>query len=433
MLNNYEPIKVYKGNIVYSPSINRLTTLENGYIVVNKEEVIGTYQDLPAEYQNCELRDFGDRLILPGFVDLHFHAPQFANRGLGLDKELLPWLEEYTFPEESKFKDLSYAKKIYPQVVHALWKNGTTRSVIFASVHKDSTKLLLDLFIDSGLGAFVGKVNMDQNCPDFIVEDSNQSLSETLEIIQEYSKKSTLVQPILTPRFVPTCSIPLMEKLGAFAMDHNIHIQSHISENQGEVDWVKELHPESLDYASIYHQYGLFGHQPTIMAHCVFNTDQEIDLMAKSGVYAAHCPHANYNLASGIMPVRSFLEKGVSVGLGSDVGAGHQVSIPKVMTAAVQASKIKWLESGKTLEPLKLSEVFYLGTKGGGKFFGKVGSFEPAYAFDALVIDDQDLGTIDISLTERLERYLYIGDDRHILKRFVAGKEVFEPKKLPGI
>lgn len=430
-MNDHKNCKVYKGNIVYSPSIEQLTTMENGYLIVNKDAVVGTYQQLPEEYQSCEVEDFGHRLVLPGFVDLHFHAPQFANRGLGLDKELLPWLEEYTFPEESKFKDLSYAKEIYPQVVHALWKNGTTRSVIFASVHKESTKYLLDLFMESGLGAFVGKVNMDRNCPDFIVEDSEASLSETLEIIQEYANKSKLVHPILTPRFVPTCSTPLMEKLGSFAMDHKVFIQSHISENQGEVDWVKELHPESVDYASIYHQYGLFGHQPTIMAHCVFNTEKEIELMAKSGVYAAHCPNANYNLASGIMPVRSFLDKGVSVGLGTDVGAGHQVSIPKVMTAAVQASKIKWLESGKTLEPLKLSEVFYLGTKGGGKFFGKVGSFEPEYAFDALIIDDQELGTLDLSLRERLERYLYIGDDRQIEKRFVAGNEVFEPKKTP--
>lgn len=431
-MNDPKQIKIYKGNIIYSPSIDQLLTLENSYLIVENDKVVGTYRQLPEEYQNFAVRDVGHRMILPGFVDLHFHAPQFANRGLGLDKELLPWLEDYTFPEESKFKDLNYAKEIYPQVVHALWKNGTTRSVIFGSVHKDSTKLLLDLFIDSGLGAFVGKVNMDRNCPDFIVEDSTASLSETLEIIEEYHNKSELVRPILTPRFVPTCSTPLMEKLGSFAKDHKIYVQSHISENQGEVDWVKELHPESVNYASIYHQYGLFGHQPTIMAHCVYNTDEEIELMAQSGVYAAHCPHANYNLASGIMPVRQFLNKGVSVGLGSDVGAGHAVSIAKVMTAAVQASKIKWLESGKTLDPLKLSEVFYLGTKGGGKFFGKVGSFEPEYAFDALIIDDQELGTLDLSLTERLERYLYIGDDRHIEKRFVAGKEVFEPlKKLP--
>jgi len=431
MINEHNLTQVYKGNIVYTPSLEELTTIENGYVVVENHRVIGTFEQLPEEYRNCEVQDFGHRLILPGFVDLHFHAPQFANRGLGLDKELLPWLEEYTFPEESKFKDLSYAKEIYPQVVHALWKNGTTRSVIFASVHKDSTKYLLDLFIDSGLGAFVGKVNMDRNCPDFILEDSEESLSETLEIIEEYSNKSPLVQPILTPRFVPTCTTPLMEKLGSFARDHKVFIQSHISENQGEVDWVKELYPESLDYASIYHQYGLFGHQPTIMAHCVFNTDTEIELMAKSGVYAAHCPNANYNLASGIMPVRSFLNKGVAVGLGTDVGAGHQVSIPKIMTAAVQASKMKWLESKKTLEPLKLSEVFFMGTKGGGKFFGKVGSFEPEYAFDALIIDDRELGTLDLTLTERLERYLYIGDDRHIEKRFVAGTEVLEPKKTP--
>lgn len=419
--------KIYKGNIVFAPAIDKLEIIENGYIIVDGKTVKSVVPSLPEEYKAQDVIDYGNKLIIPGFVDLHFHAPQFSNRGLGLDKELLPWLEDYTFPEEAKFADIEYAKKVYTRVVKEIWKQGTTRIVIFSSIHKEATKLLIQLFTDAGLGAFIGKVNMDRNAPDFLRECTEKSLEETEEILKEFASKSDLVKPIITPRFVPTCTPESMTKLGELAKKYNVQIQSHISENTGEVEWVKELHPEFKDYASVYDNFGLFGHTPTVMAHCVHNTDEEINLMAENGVYAAHCPNANYNLSSGIMPVRKFIEKGVKVGLGTDVGAGHQVSIASVMATAVQASKIKWLDSNKELAPLTTEEVFFLGTKGGGSFFGKVGSFEEGYEFDALVIDDSSLGDTDLTITERLQRFIYIGDDRNIQERYVAGNKIEEP------
>jgi len=420
-------VNIYKGNILFTKTPEEFVILENSYIIVEGKKIKHVVTSIPEEYKDIKVTDFGNKLIIPGFVDLHFHAPQFTNRGLGLDKELLPWLEHYTFPEEAKFKDLDYAKKVYSRVVKEVWKHGTTRIVLFSSVHKESTGLLFDLFDKAGLGAFVGKVNMDRNCADFLVEDTQNSLNDTEVYLKEYAGKSDLVKPIVTPRFVPTCTAELMEGLGKLAKKYNVPIQSHLSENLGEVEWVKELHPEHRDYASVYDFFGLLGHTPTIMAHCVHNTDEEIEMMSRNGVYAAHSPHSNLNLSSGIMPVRKFLEKGVRVGLATDVSGGHQVSMTSVMVVAAQLSKMKWLEN-KNYAPLTTSEVFYMATKGGGEFFGKVGSFEEEFDFDALVIDDSSLGDIDITFEERIQRFIYIGDDRNIVERYVAGKKVDEPK-----
>ncbi|HAE92024.1 MAG TPA: guanine deaminase, partial [Tissierella sp.] len=303
---------VLKGNVAFTPTKEKFETHENSYIIVENGKIVDICKDLENSYKDYPLKDFSDKIIIPGFVDLHLHAPQYPNRGLGLDKELIPWLETYTFPEEGKYNDLDYSKKIYSRLINELWRVGTTRAVVFSSIHKESTKLLLDMFIESGLGAYIGKVNMDRNTAEYLMENTRTSIVDTEEILKEYMNKSSLVKPIITPRFAPTCSEELLENLGNLAVDYKIPVQSHLSENRSEVTWVKELFPESKNYASVYNYFNLFGQTKTIMAHCIYNTDEEIELMAQNGVYAAHCPYSNYNLSSGIMPVRKFLNKGVS-------------------------------------------------------------------------------------------------------------------------
>lgn len=417
----------YRGHILFTKQPDRFEIYENGVVIVEEGKVLEVLKTLPDRLEGIEVFNMGDRLIIPGFVDLHFHAPQFPNLGLGLDKELLPWLEDYTFPEEAKYSDMDYAHSVYTRVAREIWRQGTTRVVLFSSVHKESTQLLMSIFDRAGLGAYVGKVNMDRNCPDFLVEATEDSIEATRAWLEASKDQYKRVKPLITPRFVPTCTSELMRALGDLAKEYDVPVQTHISENQAEVEWVKELHPESQNYASVYEDHGLLGPR-TVLAHCVFNTEDEIAKMADLGVFAAHCPNANYNLASGIMPVRQFLNAGVKVGLGTDVGAGHKVSIASVMSTAIQASKIAWLNSGRALSPLTTAEAFYLGTKGGGAYFGKVGSFEPGYEFDALIIDDHRLGVTEgRTLEERLQRFLYIGDDRDIVTRFVSGDEILEP------
>lgn len=422
-------LKAYKGNIIFTETKDKFTTLEGGYVVVDGNRVKGTFDSLPSEYKDVEVIDYGDKLIIPGFVDTHIHAPQFSNRGLGLDAELLPWLETYTFPEEAKFADTDYAKKVYSRFVKELWKVGTTRAVVFSSIHKESTEVLMDLFLESGLGAFVGKVNMNRNSPDDLTEVTEDSLRDTEEILKKYSDRSCIVKPIVTPRFVPSCTGDIMGKLGELAKKYDVPVQSHLSENRGEIEWVKELHPESKNYASVYESFKLFGQQPTVMAHSVHNDDEEMKMMAKSGVFVAHSPDSNLNLSSGIAPIKKYLANGVNVGLATDVSGGHTISIQESMTTAAQVSKVRWVYVDDTHEALSTPEVFFIGTKGGGKLFGKVGSFEEGYEFDALVIDDSTIPDInERTLEERIERFIYIGDDRNIEERFVAGKKLAEPK-----
>ncbi len=413
---------ILKGNIVHTPTMDAFRVIPNGYLVAENGVITYCGTELPGTYQGEAIKDYGDKLIIPGFVDVHAHAPQFYNRGLGMDKELLPWLETYTFPEEAKFADLEYARVAYSRLVGELKREGTTRSILFASLHQEGTLLLMELLKEAGLSAFVGKVNMDRNAPDYLRETTEESIESTLQWLEKASSFGELVKPIITPRFVPSCTSELMTELGKMALQQQIPVQSHLSENRSEIEWVTSLHPECANYASVYEVHGLLGQTPTVMAHCIHLTDEEIESLAKTGTMVAHCPYSNNNLASGIAPIRKLLSRGVTVGLGSDISGGHELSMAKVITEAVQLSKLKWAEVDAEYEPLSLSECFYLGTAGGGQFFGKVGCFETGFALDALIIDDKVLQDPNPrSLVERLERWLYIGDDRQIVDRYVSG------------
>lgn len=418
-----------KGNIIFTKDFGKYEIFKDSYILIEDGKVKGIFDKLPEEYNQVEVNDYGDKLIIPGLVDIHLHGPQFPNIGLGLDKELMPWLETYTFPEERKYSDLEYAKKVYRKLVLELWKNGTMRSVIFASIHLEGTKLLMDVINEAGLGAYVGKVNMDRNCPDFICEDTDKSLEDTEKLLKDYGSRYERVKPIITPRFVPTCSTKLLKGLGELSRKYKVPVQSHLSENKGEIEFVKELHPEARNYASVYEAAGLLGEQPTIMAHCVLLEEEEIELLSKNKVFIAHSPNSNSNLASGIAPIRKLLKAGIPIGLASDISGGHSLSMCSVMIEAGQVSNMKWLESGKTEAPLTTPELFYLTTKGSGAFFGKVGSFEEGFEFDALVIDDSDLKVLkEISLEERLQKFIYTGSWENIIERYVSGELIKEPK-----
>jgi len=420
-------IKIIKGNIIFTPTPKNFTIIEQGFIVIQDGCVEGVYKSLPTMYSEIEVTDYGDKLIIPGMNDLHCHAPQFRNLGMAMDKELLPWLDNYTFPEESRFKDEEYARRVYSEFVREIWKQGTTRIAVYSTVHKSAALQLIELFENAGLGAYVGKVNMDRNCPDSIRETAEGSLADTRDLLEASAAKDSLVKPIITPRFVPSCSDRLLEGLGALALQYGVPVQSHLSENRGEIEWVKELHPDSSYYGEVYDKYGLFGQTPTLMAHCIYSNEQEMSLMRSRGVIAVHCPTSNMNVGSGMMPVRKFLDAGIRVALGSDISGGHTCSIFKTMVYAIQVSKLLWADSGKQTAFLSNSEAFYMATKGGGSFFGMVGSFEKGYDFDALIIDDSELNRFGYTLEQRLERFIYVGDDRHILHRYVQGKLIEEP------
>ncbi len=195
---------------------------------------------------------------------------------------------------------------------------------------------------------------------------------------------------------------------------------------------MKELCPESEFYGDAYDRFGLFGGDgcKTVMAHCVYSDEREQQLIQDRGVWIAHCPFSNENLASGIAPVRAFLDKGLRVGLGSDVSGGSSESIFRVMADAVQASKMYWRLVDQSKKSLTLEEVFYMATKGGGSFFGNVGSFEDGYELDALILDDSALRTpMELTVRQRLERICYLSDERQIAAKYVAGEPICLKKR----
>ena len=424
-------MRIYRANIIYTPTPQKLAIIPHGYVVVKSNGLIeGIYTELPENIDwRRQVMDFGDKLLIPAFNDLHVHAPQYRNMGLALDLELLPCLNTYTFPEETKYANPEYARRLYRRFVHELWMQGTMRSAVFGTIHPESTRILADLFIQAGMGAYVGLVGMNRNSPETL-QNTTEEVMDGLRMLKAHLDEHSpngLVQPIITPRFIPSCSDGMLRALGAYAAETGLPVQSHLSENRSEIDWVKELEPDSTCYGDAYNKYGLFGQTPTLMAHCCFTDGEELELMKRNGVYVVHCPMSNSNLSSGMAPIRKFLNEGIHVALGTDVSAGHHMSMLRVMQYAIQVSKLNYSQTHGEMPFLSLSEVFYLATKGGGSFFGKVGSFEPGYEFDALLIDDRYLNFDNYTLEQRLERYIYLGDDRDIKRRFCRGVELTEP------
>ena len=419
---------VLKGTVCFSEDSNTIFISENAFLVCENGLSSGVFSVLPEEYRGLPIHDVGNRLIIPGLVDLHLHAPQYCYRGTGMDLELLEWLNTITFPQEAKYADLDYAGKAYSIFVDDLKKSATTRASIFATLHVEATELLMDLLEKSGLKTMVGKVNMDRNGSPALQEQSaDASAADTMRWLQDIQGRYQNTRPILTPRFTPSCSDELMKQLSLIQKKYHLPVQSHLSENFSEIAWVKELCPQSRFYGDAYDMFGLFGGEgcPTIMAHCVHSSEEEITLMKKRGVYIAHCPQSNTDIASGIAPVRRYLDEGLHIGLGSDIAGGFSLSIFRAMADAIQVSKLRWRLLDDSLKPITLEEAFYMATLGGGSFFGKVGSFEKGYEFDAIVLDDENIRHPQpLTTRERLERLVYLSDERNITEKYVSGNRI---------
>lgn len=417
---------IIHGNFIHSKSRFELEEIKDCNLVVLNGKIEGFYKSIPDEFCNLEYIDYKDKIIIPGLSDLHIHAPQYQFRGLWMDMELLPWLENHTFPEESRYKDINYAQKAYEIFVSDIKKSPTTRVCAFATIHEESTLLLMKLLEEAGLSGYIGKVNTDRNAPDILIEESEDSINKTLDWLEK-SKEFNNIKPIITPRFIPTCSDNLLYKLGEISKEYKLPVQSHLSENPSEIAWVKELVPNSNSYADAYKIFGLWGVNKTVMAHCVYSYETELELLMNKNIYVAHCPDSNSNLTSGIARVTALLDKGVNVGFGSDIAGGEDISIFNSMKNAIKVSKLNKRLTHSEDRSLTFAEAFYLATYMGGSFFKNVGSFNKGFDADIVVLDDSAIKTTlkgELSLSERLEQYVYLMSSSDVYAKFVKGRKI---------
>ncbi len=414
---------IYKGHIVHAPTLGELSFVENGYLVTEDGRIEGVYETLPERFSGVSVEDFGDQMMIPAFVDMHLHAPQFAMLGMGMDLQLLEWLNTYTFPTEAAFQDTNYARGIYRKLAEELIRVGTTRVCMFSSIHRESTHVLMEELERAGVTGYVGKVNMDRNSPNILREGTEESLRETARWIEECEGRYKHIRPMLTPRFTPSCTDELMRGLGTIAKERGLYVQSHLSENLDEVAWVKSLCPDCGQYWESYDRFGLFG-EKTVMAHCVYSDEREREAMRKNGVWVAHCPDSNINIASGIAPIRRMLEEGLHVTLGSDIAGGARLSMMDVATEAIRTSKRNWLDTGKKEAFLTVAEAFYLITSAGQEYFGAGPGFQKGDMLHALVLTDCAFPQRELSLAQRMERIIYLSEGRCITARFSEGRRV---------
>ncbi|KAJ4415858.1 hypothetical protein N0V82_007118 [Gnomoniopsis sp. IMI 355080] len=446
------------GAVVHSISPTDLEILESALIIIDAHgqivlfeknaEVIPDELDLPdhpdIKISNVEVHRLErGTFLIPGLIDTHNHAPQYPQRGQGQGLHILDWLSAVTFPKEAKFADPDYARRVYARCIDGFLKQGITTAAYYASAHGEATRILADLCLAKGQRALVGKCNMDRNAPDYYrdasVEESLAVTEACIRHIRHIDPHGTLVQPVLTPRFAITCDPAVLAGLGAIAAREEsggggLPIQTHFNEARQEMAATRELFPQFACEADLYAHYALLGPR-SILAHCCYMSEYELERVVALGCGIAHCPVSNMTIGGGFMaaPVREFLQRGIKVGLGTDSGGGFSSSILDAMRQALIASNAREVMSEGKDKGLAIEELFYMATLGGARVCsleGKVGNFAVGKEFDACLVstlvEDQVMTMVEPEDTLQVvfEKFAMTGDDRNIAQVFVRGRRV---------
>lgn len=424
---------------------------ENGAIlsVISPEDAAYVGARQSAIQSNKLVETSGRQYLLPGFVDLHIHAPQWPQLGKALDVPLEVWLQEHTFPLEARYEDAAFARRMYQSLVTSLLAHGTTTAVYFATIHQEATRILADKCLEHGQRAFVGKVAMDDasQCPDFYRDESPEAALDGTRAFVDYvlsmpGNDTSLVRPVVTPRFIPSCSDAALSGLGELAAEYDCHIQTHCSESDWEHGYVLERtgkrDTEALD------EFGLLGRH-TVLAHSNFIDEGDMDLIRKRGSGVAHCPLSNVYFSNAVFPLRRALEKSVRVGLGTDISGGPSASLFDGCRHAISSSRnleegvdpaLAAGDRGTSNSRIDFREAFYLATAGGADVLDiRVGRFAEGYQFDAILVD-ADMPATPIlveddmdSLDDVLQKIVNTATRANIATTWVAGKAVHSQKK----
>ena len=344
--------RVICGAMFHTPARGRLEAMERAAIAVDAQGRIAEvarqgesgFDALVGEARACaRLVEPGEgRFLMPGLVDLHIHAPQWPQLGKALDEPLEVWLHKYTFPLEARYADVGFARRVYRDLVTSLLAHGTTTAVYFATIHMEASLALAEICLGEGQRAFVGKVAMDDpdQCPDYYRDaDAAAAVDEMRAFIAKVralAGEDGLVRPIITPRFIPSCTDALLEGLGALAAETGCLVQTHCSESDWERDFVAGRLGRTD--AEALRDFGLLRAH-TVLAHSNFVTDADLALIRQQGAAVAHCPLSNFYFANAVFPLRRALDMGVRTGLGTDISGGHSPSVLDGCRHALSAAR----------------------------------------------------------------------------------------------
>jgi guanine deaminase len=387
-------------------------------------QAVGDFQSLQSSYPDSPIEHLPGRIIAPGFVDMHSHYPQTNVIGSPADG-LLPWLENYTFPEEKRFADQNYCAQAASFFIAELLRNGVTTALTFATSHVASVNALFLEAQKHSLRLITGKCLMDQNAPDGLRDETEQSLIDTEALINKWHGTGRLGYAI-TPRFVPTSSAAQLRGAGELAAKYpSVWIQSHVAENMDEIAWVKQLYPAARSYLSVYEQFGLLRPK-AVYAHCIHFDDADRALMRSSGTAAAVCPTSNLFLGSGFFDYSAADQAGFSYGLASDVGGGTSFSPFHTMLAAYYVGREGSAKPGLSLSPQQLWWQHTAGAAQALGLEGVVGNLLPGCEADFVVLNPtatpllaRKTGRAD-TLDELLFALIVLGDDRVIEKTVIS-------------
>ena len=401
-----------------------LIIMENGKI-----KSFGSFDSTKALLpSDIEIKTYRDSLILPGFIDTHIHYPQTQIIG-AYGKQLIDWLNNYTFIAEQQFKNFSYAKSVAQFFLEECLKAGTTTVMTYCTVHPESVDAFFEAATEKNMRVIAGKVLMDRNAPPELLDTAQQAYDQSLALIKKWHGKDRLSYAI-TPRFAPTSTHEQLTLAGTLWSEHpGTYMQSHLSENLGEMAWVKELFPKSIDYLDVYDHYKLLGNR-AVYGHGIHLSEREWQRLSETKTSIAHCPTSNEFLGSGLFnfPAAKKLERPVRVGLATDVGAGTSFSQLQSMNESYKIAQL----GGFALSSI---HAFYLATRGAAEsldLMNTIGSIEAGMEADLLVLNLNSTSLINFRMKhcKNIEEALFIqmtmGDDRATQAVYVAGTLAYE-------
>ena len=418
---------VFRFDTLYQPVMDPdgLLVVDRGADGVQKVVAVGDYATLKPRYPEVPTTDWRGRIVAPGFVDMHVHYPQTDVIGAPAEG-LLPWLENYTFPHEARFRDPVYARGVADFFFDELQRHGVTTALTFSTSHPASVDAAFDAARERGLRFITGKVLQDRHSPDGVRDETEQSLVDTEALIQRWHGVDRLGYAI-TPRFAPTSSPAQLKGAGALAAKHaDVWIQSHVAENLDEIRWARELFPEAASYLGIYADAGLLRER-AVYAHCIHFSEADRALMQRSGSVAAVCPTSNLFLGSGFFDFAGADAAGMRYGLASDVGGGTSFSPFKTMLAAYTVGREGRSKPGLSLRP---SQLWWQHTAGAAEALGLggvVGNLQPGCEADFVVLNPDATPMLarktrqTNSLEELLFALIVLGDERLIERTVIAG------------